>query len=354
MNPVNKPALMERSRKFWAREKTDRPLIGFLFNRMAPLSSVSDRFSSNNLIFPESLTDKLFIEDCERRFLAAEKLPGESMFVAYPYIGLPWLDAIMGSSVFIGGGSAWSVFNTDWRTYSAQSVPWDNGWFDLMLRQIRLALEHSKGRFPVGPCHLRGIGDVVAELVGQEEFCLALYDDPGRISELISITSDVWVKIVDAMYQILEPDEGGYWNGNQPLWTPGRTMFVPADIVSLISRDMFNDFFLEPLERMLGGLDYSIMHTHSSYLHAVEDILHIEELKAIQVGIDPNGPNVKKLLPIMRSILDKKSLIIAGDTSPELLSVLIRELPAEGLSILIYKETVEECQIVYEQLEKVL
>ena len=52
--------------------------------------------------------------------------------------------------------------------------------------------------------------------------------------------------------------------------------------------------------------------------------------------------------------MEKKSLIISGDTDTLTLKKLIQHLPAEGLCILIYKETITECNTAYKKLEEVL
>lgn len=355
MTEQEKSKFREKCRKFWNKDKTDSPIIGCLFNRMAPLSYFTNNYKEGK-ITPGDVSIKVFLDDCRRRHSASEKLLGDSIFVAYPYIGLPWLDAVMGAKVHVGGGSAWAVADVDWKNYSEDSVEWENGWYDLMLAQTKAAIGDSDGTYPVGPSHLRGIGDVIADMIGQAEFCIALYDKPEKIRELITITTDVWRSCVDAMYEILPPDNNGYWNGNQPLWCPGKTMFVPADLVSLISRDMFKDFFIGPLEGMMKDLDYSIMHTHSNYLHALEDCLHIDELKAVQIGIDPGGPSVDELVPLLRKVMEKKSIIIAepGNFSMKELGKLIKSLPQEGLCVLLYRETVEECNEAYANLQREL
>ena len=133
-------------------------------------------------------------------------------------IKVPWLDAVMGCAVECGGGSAWAKpLETDWKEYEMDSVPWDNGWFSLMQEQTQVAIECSAGRYPVGPVHLRGMGDLIAALMGQSEFCLALYDYPEIIRKIIDIYVEVWVKIVRSQFQLLQPESGGYWMGNQPI-----------------------------------------------------------------------------------------------------------------------------------------
>jgi hypothetical protein len=348
--------IKERCDRFWKRENTDRPLVGALFNRMAPATRLEQNLQKRS-VKPADITEEVFIDDCNRRHNASEQIEGDAIFVAAPYIGLPWLDAIMGCEVECGGGSAWAKpLESDWKEYTIDSVPWDNGWFDTMQEETKIALDISKGRFPVGPVHLRGMGDLIATLMGQTEFCLSLYDYPDIIRRIIDIYVDVWRKIVQAQYSLLKPDEGGFWNANQPLWTPAETMFIPADVASLVSPEMFKEFFFEPTRTMLKGYDYCIMHTHSSYLDAypLDLLMTIPELKAVQIGIDPNGPSVEDLIPQFRHVMEQRSLIVAGGgvLSAEDIRLIIKKLPPEGLCILSYKETVEECREVINQAWK--
>jgi hypothetical protein len=350
MDRIDRQELIERSGRFWRREQTDRPLVGALFNRLAPLTHFTE-FHPEPRVRLEDLSIQEFIADCDRRHEASEQIEGDAIFVANPFIGFPWMEAILGCTIECGGGSAWpKLLDSDWKQYSVDSVPWSNGWFDRMQEQTKAALAAAGGRYPVGPVHLRGMGDVIANLMGQTEFCLALYDYPDMVRSIIDIYVEVWRKITRSQYELLGEEAGGYWNGNQPLWAPGKTMFIPADVASLISPRMFEDFLLTPTQRMLEGYDYCIMHTHSAYLDAypLDLLMNIEQLKAVQIGLDPNGPSVQDLLPQFRRVLERRALIVgeAANYSVEDINFLIKQLPAEGLCILIYRETVEECREV--------
>ena len=357
----------ERSMRFWNHETTDRPMVGALFNRMAPLAWFTER-RDRTLVRPADLERSLFLDDCRRRLYAAETIGGDAPFVAYPFIGIPWLEAIFGCTVHAAGTSAWAEpLKTDWRCLTADTVPWENGWFDAMLEQTRALVElqrrlsddvgsdaETAARYlPVGPCHLRGLGDLAAALAGQTEFCFALYDSPDDMHHLISLCADAWLRIVNAQFELIPSDAGGYWNGNQPVWSPGKTMFIPADVASLVSPDMFTEFFLDPMRRMVAGLDYSIMHTHSTYLDAypLDLLLEIDELRAVQVGIDTNGPDIESVAPAMCRIAERKSLIVAGSLSPDQIRRARAFLPDEGVCYLTYQETEAECRRVLDELE---
>ena len=110
-------------------------------------------------------------------------------------------------------------------------------------------------------------------------------------------------------------------------------MFITADVSSILSAEMFNDFLLEPMKHMIRDLDYCIIHMHSTYLHTLESLLPLPKLRAVQVSVDPNGPSVNELIQKFRNILDRKGLIIGGQISLEDINTLVSELPSEGLCI---------------------
>ena len=43
--------------------------------------------------------------------------------------------------------------------------------------------------------------------------------------------------VITAQYDLLTPEAGSYWNANQSLWAPDKTMFVPADVADQVSAE---------------------------------------------------------------------------------------------------------------------
>lgn len=326
--------LIGRWQRFWDREPTDRPLVGYLYDRRAPLTVITDN-RAEQLVKPEDLTIDVFLSECERRYRASLQIGGDAIFVASPLIGLPWLEAIMGCTIRAAAGVGWSEpLRSEWKEYGLGSVAWDNGWYDAIKRQIAAAVKASRGRYPVGPSHIRGPGDIAFALLGPTEFCYALYDFPQELRSLIQICATVWSRVVEVQYQLLSPEMEGYWNANQPLWIPGRSMVITADVASIISPETFDSFLIQTIEDILANLDYGIMHMHSSYLHVLELLLPIRKLRAIQISVDPNGPELSALLPVFRKILRSKALIVGGQIGFEHINALVAELPPEGFCIL--------------------
>jgi hypothetical protein len=346
----NDLGLMDRCCRFWHREETDRPLVGVLVNRLFPLQSFGTGRSTPE-VYPEDVTVQDFLDDCERRHRASQRVGGDAIFVAYARIGLAWYEAIMGCPIYVQGGASWAEpFPGDWKVYTLDSVPWDNGWFDKLQELTAAAVEAGQGRYPAGPTHLRSPLDLASALLGAEQLCLSMYDHPQELHNFLDVCTQVWLRIVRAQYEILPDYSGGHWNGNQPLWAPGKTMFVPADAGALLSPKDFEAFAKPYMRHLVQDLPYSILHTHSSYLHYLDTVLDIEQLRAVQVGIDDGThPDMSELLPKLRAIQERKALIVAvAEQDPDIglaqTRTLLRELPARGLCILRYLPNVEEGQ----------
>jgi len=121
-------------------------------------------------------------------------------------------------------------------------------------------------------------------------------------------------------------------------------MFVPADVAGQVSAETFHEFFFEPMKEMLQGFDYCILHTHSSYIdsYPLDLLMSVEQLRAVQVGVDTIGPPVKGLLPVFCQILERRPLLIVSTLGAAEVRYLISNLPSEGLYILCTYETVNE------------
>jgi len=352
------PELIERCRKFWRREAVDRPLVGVLFDRMFPLQTFASG-RENAEVLPEDVSVGWFLGECERRHLASEEIGGDAVFVAYAGIGLPWIEAVLGLKVRVQGGGGWAEpLDSDWKTYGEDSVRWDNGWFEKMQELTAAAVNAGQGRFSVGPCHLRSPIDLASAILGAEALCLSIYDDPDALRRLLDIFSDVWSKMVEAQYERLPAYFDGYWCGNQPIWAPGRTMFVTADAASLFSPRTFRQWVVPYLERIVQGLDYCIMHTHSTYLHMLDAVMDIEGLRAIQVGIDDTGnKDISPLIPTLQRVQAGKALILAvTEKDPAIAAsqaqMALRELSPQGLCVLAYLPTVEAGKLFLKSVEE--
>lgn len=151
----------------------------------------------------------------------------------------------------------------------------------------------------------------------------------------------VWTEIVRSQYEIVPAYRGGYCYPSVPIWAPGKTVVVTADVAAMLSPRAFERFLLPCIDQASHAVNYAWMHTHSSYLHILEPLLQLDSLKAIQVTVDYAGPSIAELLAPFRRIQSYKPLIVSGHLSAEDMRCLVRGLAPEGLYVLSLVDSTE-------------
>ena len=115
----------ERHRLFWHRERTDRPLVGFTIGSYFPVhrfDAARDHLQENGLILPETMPVDTYLEDYERLYGLSLAADQDLFWVAEPFPGIPWMEAILGCEICGASDSLWTVhwlddlknFRTEW------------------------------------------------------------------------------------------------------------------------------------------------------------------------------------------------------------------------------------------------
>ena len=96
-----------------------------------------------------------------------------------------------------------------------------------------------------------------------------------------------------------------------------------------------HEWFMPYDVRICESVDFSIIHLHSNSLHTVDRLLELARPFAIQVTLDiqPSGPPLVQVLPVLRRILSVKPLILEGFLTDEDMAMVGEELPTDGLSV---------------------
>ncbi len=134
---------------------------------------------------------------------------------------------------------------------------------------------------------------------------MAIYDDPDNLRDLIEVSANAFIAVAKAQQNQVPQLEGGYVNPFG-IWSPGTVVRTQADVVSSISAQTYKDVFF-PWDRYIcEQFDYSVIHTHSGYLHHMEVVLEEKHPTAIQVSLDTGSTphQVRDLLPIFKRVLE--------------------------------------------------
>jgi len=93
-----------------------------------------------------------------------------------------------------------------------------------------------------------------------------------------------------------------------------------------------------------------MFHLHPVAFQHLETLLDIEELSAIQVNRDIGGPSVEEMLPILRRIQERKSLVVQGILDEEDIFYLAEDLDPRGLHITCMVEDFRAAEELRESL----
>jgi hypothetical protein len=178
----------------------------------------------------------------------------------------------------------------------------------------------------------------LADLRGNTEFAFDLYDRPSDVLRGMERFTENWSTLILAQYERLPAWHGGYNGAQRYIWAPGRTAEFNEDPAFMFSPRFHRDFVLPSHHQVVGQIEYAYIHLHSTQLHTLDQLLDMEELRAIELTPD-YGESIRDLLPAMIRVEAQKPLIVHAFLSIEEIKLLIDNVPPEGLCIISRAET---------------
>jgi hypothetical protein len=256
-----------------------------------------------------------------------------------PYFRPPWLSAIVGCDLSVSATAqvVWPqpTITSDWYEREDLGLMPRLEWLDKLLEFTRYIIDHwhPDQCIPCPDMIGRGPGDLLNGLFGPEQFYLAMYEHPEELKRLIDKVADIYIMWARAQFAILPKFHGGGCN-LYGIWSPADCIRFQEDYAINISGEFFREFLLPASRRIMQTFPYQIFHTHSGFPDLVDWLMEIEELKGVDVCLDPQGKPVVRLLPQWRRLLERKCLILAGAMTQAQLDLILSELPAGGLCVL--------------------
>lgn len=264
-------------------------------------------------------------------------LDGELVWGLPPLPGVPWMEAILGCPIWVSeeSHSLWAVpWLDDWDAFENVLPLSSNPWYLKLLELTDALVRHANGRYPVTQTLMRGPADLAVALRGHERFCLDMLDQPAQPSELAERCTDIWIQVAQSLLALIPPFDGGYTAPRLEVWAPGQLVRFEEDATILFSAKLYREFFQEWDRRIASSFDYTLIHTHSANHKLIADLLQIEELDAIQVSLDPNGPSAEEMVPVLQKIQAAgKALLITHELSDNILDFLLHALSPRGLAV---------------------
>jgi len=351
MSGIDVESLLSLHRAFWNRQ-LEKPVISVdcaLSRRGKVVPAIPEEWEGQgNLVLEPGM---LSPERLQHEPLALERednTHGEVAFnVLSPYFRLPWLPGIVGCKLVASesGQTVWpySCMDDDWYKLPNQGFSPNLEWKDKLLEFTRYIVDHYYPcrAIPTTDLIARGPGDLLLHILGPERMYLGLYDHPHEVKCLLEQITDLYVDWGQSQLDIIPKYHHGYCN-TYGIWSPGKTIRSQEDYATNLSRRHYEEFLMPCDRKVAKAFEFETYHTHSGFPQLAEWVLEIDEVRCVEVALDPTGPTIAASLPLWNRVLEKKPLIIIGPVTPGDLSLLVSELAPGGLWLDV--EMIEEGQ----------
>ena len=339
---------------------TDRPLlginIGFFVNQRFPhvMAKIPE-----GIVNPQDIDVNLFLKDCDELYQSHLDL-GDYPFVSAPFVGIPWLEAIAGCTIVSSPTSFWAKpCITDWKTWHWEESIHDNPWTNKLLELMSALVEHSNGRYPVAPTLMRGPADILSAMRGGAQLPLDIIDDPSLVMPAIEKCANIWEEIGRAQLDLIPESNEGYMAGDAALrtWAPNKILWLQEDAISLLSPQIYREFFLPVDRRLSDEFPCIAYHLHGSSIWAVDELIQLPGINVMELNFETDYFDIEDIFDSWKKIQNNKPLIIwriYGEDFWVWLERVLKEFPPKGLSIQVSVYKAENAKKVKDGFSRLL
>lgn len=334
---------------FWEREIVDRALVYVSCRKPdAPPAPVA-----NHASLAERWMDVDFrVREAEWKF-AATYLGGDTPPIVWPNLGPSVYSAFYGCPLHFEEITSWvEPCLDDWREADRPRLDTESVYYKKCHELTDALIEAGRGRWITGLWDIHPGGDHLAALRGTERLLTDLLTDPDEVKALLARFEADYFKVYDDFYGKIHA-AGLPTTTWLPLLADGR-YYVPSNDFSYnISKEMFDEFFLDGIRRECQFLDRSIYHLDGpGSLAHLDSILSIPELDALQWVFGAGNEGFHKWVDVYKKALAAGKGVFVTCYVGEL-DLIMETLRPEGVMLSVHgARTPEDCDEVVRRVER--
>jgi len=342
-----KQEIIERYRKFWAHEDTDRPILSVY------VSNADASWSNHAPGNPQDRWENLELRyKWTRSALENTTLFGEAYATDWVNFGPGALAAMMGSNYVPDENTIWfgkgEYYFKDWSNINDLKLQKDSRMYNLVVDMTRLLIERNDGSYIVGISDLGGNLDILASLRGTWDLLTDLYDYPDMVLQATEVIDNAWIEYYSLLRGMIK--QSGQLGHSTWLGPWCETSYYPlqCDFAYMISPEDFGKFVMPSMKRITGFLDHSIYHLDGTgQIAHLDQLLSLPKLDGIQWVPGDGTPPVwdERWFPMYDKIqAANKCLTLHGINSAEIALKLCDRLSPKGLQLSVHLNTIEEAE----------
>lgn len=341
----------KRWRQWWKKENEDRPLISVV----APKRGMKPYPDPYKGTLEEKWRDIEYIVKRETYYYENTYYGGESFPMFNPNLGPDIYGAILGDcDIQFAENTSWSKHFAEEELSERAPFVFDenNRWWKKIKQMTEYASEQAAGKFLVGVTDIHSGLDALTSLYGPEAICMALYDMPEKIGELLRSSEEVASRVFAELFRITRQRQDGSMNWSQ-IWDPDGNYYITScDFACLISADNFEEFIAPTVEREVAELDHSVFHLDGvGALRHLDRLLSIEKLDGVQWVYGDGQPTARAWKDVLQKI-QKAGKNVQVNVMPDEIEEVCSFLKPEGVHLCCWTPDEDAAKAVIAKTEK--
>jgi hypothetical protein len=272
----------QRIEAFWERQVLDRPVVQFPLEK--PPEERLPLPLSDHATIDERWLDVDYQVALTNAKMANTDFTGDNLPVALPLLGPEVFASFYGCPLhFSDHDTSWSdPILHDWDKAGRLHLDWDNFYLKKITALTDALLEAGKGKWITGMTDWHVGADGLAALRDPQRLAMDMIEHPEEVKSLLARLAADYFEVYDFFYDRLHA-AGLPITSWTPLLADGKYYILQNDFSIMVSKAMYDEFFLEGIRRECQFLDRSIYHLDGpGALRHLDSILSIPELDALQ------------------------------------------------------------------------
>lgn len=276
----------------------------------------------------------------------------------YPYVspslGPDLLSGILGQELVYNEASSW-VKHRDCSLSEITDFSFreDNYYLTKMDEFLKVYTEDAKNLdYIVGMVDLNTMLDGVASLIGSENLCYEMMDNPDEVKRVLR-EHLAFFRIIYRRYNDIVTR---YQKGNTNwlgIYSDIPWYYISNDFMVMVSRDSFEEFIAEPLADLAAFIGRVLFHLDGENMaYHLDSLLQIKELTGIQVQATPEMQSTRFWIPYLKRIQEAGKCFWIEARNPGEVQELMDHLRPEGMFIKTWANSEEEAHEVEARVKR--
>lgn len=272
-------------------------------------------------------------------YFAADSYPHVS-----PSFGSDIMSCFLGLDMIYNETSAWVVHKQQpLEMFRDFSLDRNNEFFIKMRDCLEKYVEDGRsGDYIVGMVDLNTLIDGISSLIGPDNLCYEILDNPEEVKRTISGHFGLFKQVYDIYNGIVTRYQKGNTNWLS-VYSEIPWYFISIDFIVMLSAEHFDEFVLKPVTEMANFHERSMVHLDGeNAVRHLERILTIKGLNGVQVQATPAAQCSELWIPQIKKIQRAGKTVWVEARNKQEIKDYITHLDPQGLFIKCWCDTQTE------------